>query len=321
MSAQSLVVVDGVSRYFGALCAIDNLNLQVARGEIVGFLGPNGAGKSTAMQVICGALAPSSGTVSIGGHDLFNDARAAKTQIGYLPETPPLYQDLTVDEYLDFCACLHGIDRRRQHDARHRVKKRCGVADSGARLIRNLSKGYRQRVGIAQAIIHSPPIIVLDEPTEGLDPNQMREIRSLIGELGREHSVILCTHLLPEVQSVCQRVLILHEGQLVFDQALATLDSAVDGVNGTGVQSLRVTVKHPPALDQWRKLTGVVAATTEPNQRVRVEYQANVASIEDIATQIVAAGWGLAELTPRRQTLEEVFVRLTCGQGVAEKTV
>jgi ABC-2 type transport system ATP-binding protein len=325
MSAHPLVVVDGISRYFGDLCAIDNLSIEVQRGEIIGFLGPNGAGKSTTMQIICGALAPSSGAVNIGGFDLFTEPRAAKNLIGYLPETPPLYPELTVDEYLDFTALLHGVAKAAMRDARERVKQRCAIAGSGKRLIRNLSKGYRQRVGIAQAIIHNPQVVVLDEPTEGLDPNQMREIRALIQELGREHSVILSTHLLPEVQAVCHRVLIVNEGRLVFDQSLSNIDAITEGQQQNGVaepsnKSLRVRLSRPPPLKEWQNITGVTGASLDSDQQILVEYLAEQTTIEQLSAKIVSSGWGLTELSPNRQTLEEIFVRLTCGETVEQNS-
>jgi ABC-2 type transport system ATP-binding protein len=196
----------GLHRRYGDVHAVQGLDFQVRRGEVLGFLGPNGAGKTTTMQMICGVLAPSEGTVRIGGVDLLEDPVAAKRQLGYLPEQPPLYRELTVDEYLRYCAHLHGLRNRQATTAMDEVKARCGLRDNGGRLIGNLSKGFQQRVGIAQAILHRPAVVVLDEPTVGLDPIQIREIRELMRELGNDHGVILSTHILPEVQAVCDRV-------------------------------------------------------------------------------------------------------------------
>jgi ABC-2 type transport system ATP-binding protein len=193
----SLISVNNLVRYYGNHCAVDNISFELAVGDILGFLGPNGAGKSTTMQMLSGNLAPSEGGISINGIDLLDNPKAAKAAIGYLPETPPIYKEMTVDEYLNYCAKLHRISSDAITDAVALAKTRCGLTETGQRLIANLSKGYQQRVGIAQAILHSPEVIILDEPTVGLDPNQIREIRALIAELGKEHGIILCTHILP----------------------------------------------------------------------------------------------------------------------------
>lgn len=207
-------------RDFGTYTAVREINLELKRGEVLGFLGPNGAGKTTTMRMLTGNLAPSSGSVEICGIDLLDKPRNAKIHIGYLPETPPLYQELTVNEYLRLAAKLHRVSSIKIYSALDEVKLHCGLKDTGKHLIGSLSKGYKQRVGIAQAIIHDPDVIILDEPTIGLDPNQMREILSLIRELGTKHSVILSTHILPEVESVCDRVQIIHQGKTVFNDTL-----------------------------------------------------------------------------------------------------
>lgn len=207
-------------RDFGTYTAVREINLELKRGEVLGFLGPNGAGKTTTMRMLTGNLAPSSGSVEICGIDLLDKPRNAKIHIGYLPETPPLYQELTVNEYLRLAAKLHLVSSIKIYSALDEVKLHCGLKDTGKHLIGSLSKGYKQRVGIAQAIIHDPDVIILDEPTIGLDPNQMREILSLIRELGTKHSVILSTHILPEVESVCDRVQIIHQGKTVFNDTL-----------------------------------------------------------------------------------------------------
>ncbi|MEK7839668.1 MAG: ABC transporter ATP-binding protein, partial [Pseudomonadota bacterium] len=188
MSTEILVEVEHVARDYGDRRVLRDIHFSLRRGEVLGFLGPNGAGKTTTMQILSGNLAPSEGRVRIAGHDLLDEPRAAKSALGYLAETPPLYRDLTVDEYLDYCAALNRLPRREQKPAREAAKRKCGLEEAGGRLIANLSKGYQQRVGIAQAIIHLPPVIILDEPTAGLDPIQIREIRHLVRELGKEHS-------------------------------------------------------------------------------------------------------------------------------------
>jgi ABC-2 type transport system ATP-binding protein len=212
-----------LSRRFGNHIAVRRVDLELKRGEVLGLLGPNGAGKSTTMQMLTGNLAPTSGSVQICGIDLLKNPRKAKRCIGYLPENPPLYKELTVDEYLRFAARLHNVDLSRIDFVLTEVKQRCGLSDIGKRLISALSKGYQQRVGVAQAIIHQPEIIILDEPSVGLDPNQIREIRTLIRELGKSCSVILSTHILPEVESVCDRVQIMNQGVMVFSAALTEL--------------------------------------------------------------------------------------------------
>ncbi len=217
LSAQNLC------RKYGHHTAVHNVNIQLRRGEVLGLLGPNGAGKTTTMRMLTGNLAPSVGSVEICGIDLLDKPQEAKLHLGFLPEIPPLYQDMTVDEYLLLVAYLHRISKQRAQAALDNVKQRCGLDAQGRYVIGTLSKGFQQRVGIAQAIIHNPDVIILDEPTVGLDPNQMREIRALIRELGVSSGVILSTHILSEVESVCDRVQIMHKGSVVFNQTMAEL--------------------------------------------------------------------------------------------------
>jgi ABC-2 type transport system ATP-binding protein len=224
-----LAEVTRVARHYGPIQAVKDVSFTIRRGEVLGFLGPNGAGKTTTMQILSGNLAPSSGSVRIAGHDLLENPRAAKRALGYLPEQPPLYRDLTVDEYLDYCAALHRIARPERRRAREAVKEKCGLTEVGRRLIGNLSKGFQQRVGIAQAVIHLPALVILDEPTVGLDPIQIREIRTLIRDLAapregaRGHTIVLSTHILAEVEAICRRVIIINRGRKVLDTPLADL--------------------------------------------------------------------------------------------------
>lgn len=217
LSAQNL------TRQYGEVVAVHQFDLQLRRGEVLGLLGPNGAGKSTTLRMLTGNLAPSSGSVEICGIDLLDKPLEAKAHVGFLPEIPPLYFDMTVNEYLLLAARLHRVPKEALKAALENVKQRCGLEQHSNNLIGTLSKGYQQRVGIAQAIIHNPDVIILDEPTVGLDPNQMREIRQLIRELGTTSSVILSTHILPEVENVCDRVQIMHQGGIVFDQSMIDL--------------------------------------------------------------------------------------------------
>lgn len=309
MGEQSLIEVVNLHRRYGDVHAVQGLDFRVRRGEVLGFLGPNGAGKTTTMQMICGVLAPSLGTVRIGGVDLLEDPIAAKRQLGYLPELPPLYREFTVDEYLRYCAHLHGLRKHAATKAMEEAKARCGLQDTGRRLIGNLSKGYQQRVGIAQAIVHSPAVVVLDEPTVGLDPIQIREIRELMRELGNDHGVILSTHILPEVQAVCDRVQILHEGRLVLDEDLAQLSK------NQRPRSIRVKFRRPPSRTALTGIAGVGRVETLDADTLRLHHADDESLSERIVTASVAGDWGLYELVSESRSLEEIFIELTFGEG------
>ena len=252
MERDTLVSVEHLSRDYGGMRAVDDVSFELVRGEILGFLGPNGAGKTTTMQIISGNLAPTAGRVTINGIDILDSPKAAKAHIGYLPEQPPLYRELTVDEYLMYCARLNRIPAADRQAALTAAKQRCGLIEVGRRLIDHLSKGFRQRVGIAQAIIHAPAVVILDEPTVGLDPIQIREIRGLIRELGRDHSVILSTHILPEVQSLCNRVQIINKGVMVLNDTIEGLRQRMQA------SSMVVALRRAPAIDQLRAVNGVL---------------------------------------------------------------
>jgi len=308
---EALVQVENLSRYYQNLRAINHLSFTLNAGEVLGFLGPNGAGKSTTMQVISGNLAPSEGEVSIAGHDIIEAPREAKRQIGYLPEHPPLYRDASVDEYLRYCARLHGIARQQVSAAVDRVKAQCGLQESGRRLIANLSKGYQQRVGIAQAIIHNPPVVILDEPTVGLDPIQIREIRELIRSLGSEHSVILSTHILSEVQATCDRVQIIRAGELIYNASTESLNQGHE-------VSVRVALRKAITADALTAIAGVDHAEALGDGRFRLMLDAD-ASPDALVTHAVEQQWGLYELIPEQQSLEDLFIELTQHEGVAEK--
>ncbi|MDE2090371.1 MAG: ATP-binding cassette domain-containing protein [Gammaproteobacteria bacterium] len=310
-----LVKVENLFRYYDNHCAVENLNFELHRGEILGFLGPNGAGKTTTMQILSGNLAPSAGQILINGIDILDQPKRAKACIGYLPEQPPLYADLTVDEYLEYCACLNRVPRNKHLTARSLSKERCGLKDMGSKLISNLSKGYRQRVGIAQAIIHTPAVVILDEPTVGLDPIQIREIRSLIVELGKEHGVILSTHILPEVQTVCSRVQIIHKGRLVFNDDLAGLTRRMQST------SLLLTCRQLPEQAVIRALPGVISVELLGNQQLRVHFNAGNNPAEIIAAEVIKRGWGLLELIPEHKSLEQIFVELTTTDEASGTTM
>lgn len=307
MSGESLVSVRSLHRRYGSLHAVKGVSFELGRGEVLGLLGPNGAGKTTTMQMLCGALAPSAGEILIDGEDLLESPTKTKRKIGYLPERPPLYPELSVDEYLRFCARLRRINVAEISTATERVKSRCGLGDVGRRLIANLSKGYQQRVGIAQAIIHRPAVVVLDEPTAGLDPNQIREIRALIGELGEDHGVVLSTHILPEVQAVCQRVQILCEGHIVLNERL-------DVLNRSG-GCLRAAFRRPPDVAELAGLAGLSRVERIDRERFRLFHDPGGNVAEAVAERSVAERWGLFELIPEQRALEEIFVSLTSGDG------
>ncbi len=300
---EALVQVDNLSRYYQNHRAISHLSFSLNAGEVLGFLGPNGAGKSTTMQIISGNLAPSEGEVSIGGHDIIEAPRAAKASLGYLPEHPPVYRDASVDEYLSYCGRLHRIPARELADALERAKLQCGLSDVGPRLIGNLSKGYQQRVGIAQAIIHNPPVVILDEPTVGLDPIQIREIRELIRSLGSERSVILSTHILSEVQATCDRVLIIRAGELIYTAPIESLNQGHE-------TPMRIALRNAPEITEITALEGVEHAEVLGDGRVRVFF-APATGPDALVTAAVEHGWELTELIPEQQSLEDLFIELT----------
>lgn len=303
-----LLDVENLERRDGPRVRVAGLRLQVQRGEVVGLLGLNGAGKSTTLSAIAGVLAPTRGAIRIEGVDLARDPGRAKALLGFLPEQPPLYPELTVDEFLRFAARLRRVPARAAGPAVAAVKARCGLTKVGRRLILQLSKGYRQRVGLAQAIVHDPPLVLLDEPTSGLDPAQAEEIRGLIADLGREHGVILSSHLLDEVQRVCGRVEVLHEGRHVAGFAIGAVGHPSAG------EPVRVLVAcaHPPAPEGLAALPGVAGAEPLPDGRFRLTLRRD-ADRAGLAGALVASGCGLLELTPEGPSLERQFLALTRG--------
>jgi len=313
MTENILIKVEQLTRYYGSSSAglrpaVDDISFEVRRGEVLGFLGPNGAGKSTTMRMITGNLAPSHGRIIINGIDILDKPKQAKAHIGFLPEQPPLYRELSVDEYLQFCARLNRIPREQQTAAIASCKQRCGLSEVGPRLIGNLSKGYQQRVGIAQAIIHSPAVVVLDEPTVGLDPIQIREIRHLIRELSNEHSVILSTHILPEVQATCDRVQIINQGKLVLSDSIEGL------VQRMQTSSLRLRTKNPADENRLTSVEGVVGVEVLEENCLQIKHRPEINPAAAVATVAVEQGWGLLELTPERRSLEEIFVDITTAE-------
>lgn len=325
MTDDILIKVEQLTRHYGSTsaslgttghnrpqAAVNNISFEVRRGEVLGFLGPNGAGKSTTMRMITGNLAPSHGRITINGIDILEQPKRAKAHIGFLPEQPPLYREFTVDEYLQFCARLNRIPRPQQSEAITRAKQRCGLRDVGGRLIGNLSKGYQQRVGIAQAIIHSPAVVVLDEPTVGLDPIQIREIRQLIRDLSQQHSVILSTHILPEVQATCDRVQIINQGQLVLNDSIESLTQRMQ------TSSLRMRTSAPADFDILLSVNGVHAVDTLDDGGILIQHQPDTNPAPELAQAAVKHHWDLLELTPQRRSLEEIFVDITTIEPSSE---
>ncbi len=300
-----LMQASGVSRSYASTTVVHDVSFDLLAGQILGLLGPNGAGKSTTMRMLTGELAPSAGTVRICGVDLQEQPRRAKAHLGYLPELPPLHRELTVDEYLSYCAALRGVARRDRGSAVHRARRRCGLTQHGGKPIGHLSKGYQQRVGIAQAIVHDPRVVVLDEPTVGLDPNQVREIRELVKELGQDRAVIISSHILAEVQASCTHVRILHHGRLVFGAELSRLDSEL------GAHALIARFGAPPRHHDLAGLTGVSAVQQLADHRFRLGCSVPDQTARALVQAATAGGWDLLELHPDRRSLEHVFVELT----------
>ncbi len=293
-----------LTRLYGGRAAVSDVSFHLQQGQVLGFLGPNGAGKSTTMKMLTGNLAPSAGSVKICGIDMMEHPKEAKALIGYLPEMRPLYKEFTVDEYLTIAARLHQVPSRQIRKAVDSAKERCGLTHMSKRLIENLSNGYQQRVGIAQAIIHNPMVVILDEPTVGLDPIQIRDIRALIKEIGQAHSVIVSTHILPEVEMVCDHVQIIDKGKLVFNGGIDVLKQQRIG------NKLLVGLRQPPAISQLAAIAGVTEV--EPvDQMWRVRFAEGTQPHEAIVQAAVAGQWGLYHIAPDQTSLEDVFVQLT----------
>ena len=318
-----MIQVEGLTKRYARQVAVDNISFSVGKGEIVGFLGPNGAGKTTTMRVLTCFMPPTEGKASVAGYDVYEHAMEVKRHIGYLPEAPPLYPEMEVGDYLRFVGRLKGIPSSELERRVNEVADRCAIDDVKTKLITKLSKGYRQRVGLAQAIIHNPDVLILDEPTSGLDPKQILETRELIKSLSGEHTIILSTHILPEVEAICQKVIIIDKGKLVATDTVENLTHRMHGSDAALIAISADGVSDPPAvqqrLEQVRGVSKVVArpfgdgrltfeVESLPNQNVRA----------DLARAVVQSGWDLLELKSLAYSLEEVFLELTASepQGV-----
>jgi ABC-2 type transport system ATP-binding protein len=305
------IKIENLSKRYGPQRAVDNISFEVKAGEILGFLGPNGAGKSTTMKMITGYLSVGDGTIFIGGKKLQESGDEIKRHIGYLQENNPLYLDMPVIEYLGFCAALQGVEKGLINERIRKMVSVCGLNTEKHKKIGELSKGYRQRVGLAQALIHDPEILVLDEPTTGLDPNQIVEIRKLIREIGKEKTVILSTHILPEVEATCDRILIINKGRIVADGTSETLRK-----QATGTELIKVRIEDAPAAEiqkSLQQLTNVakVELTDVTMNRFEIQSKSGLSSTRAVFKLCAEKNWVITEMIPLETRLEDVFRNLT----------
>ena len=315
-----MIRVEHLTKRYAGVTALHDVSFRVNRGEIVGFLGPNGAGKSTTMRILTGFIPASSGRVEVAGLDVFDHSLEVRRRIGYMPENNPLYEDMRVNEYLRFRAKLKGIGRARRKERIQRAMEMCGIADVRRRVIGQLSKGYRQRVGLADALLGEPDLLILDEPTIGLDPVQIRQVRQLIKDLGKEHTILISTHILPEVEMTCNRVLIIHRGKILAADTPQNLTKTM--VFGAVVQA---EVRGPPeeVRQAIRDIPGVESLTTESTSygtvRIQVQPEGGNDLREEIYEVVKRNGWVLRELSRNRTTLEDIFVQITREEDEAEE--
>lgn len=302
---EPIVRIENLSHTYGRGWAIRHINFDISKNGVLGLLGSNGAGKSTTMNIMCGVLNQTEGRVLINGIDIRQHPEEAKRNIGFLPQSAPLYLDLTVDEYLKYCAHLRKIPKRQLRTALEEAKERCGISHFSSRLLRNLSGGYRQRVGIAQAIIHKPRLVVMDEPTNGLDPNQIHEVRRLIRDIAVDRSVIFSSHILSEIQATCQDIKMIERGELIFSDTIAAFN------NYLAPRSLLLSLAVPPEVEALLRIPGIVQAESIEEGLYRLYFD-DVSGIgERVAAACALAGWRLKELTLERSSPEEVFSQLS----------
>src|SRR5580704_2266068 len=306
-----MIKVEQLTKKYSGVTAISDLSFEVGKGEIVGFLGPNGAGKSTTMRILSSFMPATSGRALIAGHDVFRDSLKARMHLGYLPESVPLYGDMRVSEYLRYRGSLKGLGGKKLRNRVNVVKELCSVKEVENKLIATLSKGYRQRVGLADALVHDPDLLILDEPTIGLDPNQIRQVRELIKSLGERHTILLSTHILSEVEATCSRVIIINRGRI---EASDTPENLVNQLRTSGL--LRLEVKSGsedpvPHLTEISGVKGVIATVEDGWQRCSIRIEAKSDLREEIFGLAVERRWVIRELSKERATLEDVFVELT----------
>ena len=311
-----MIELDNVTKNFGDFPAITDISFRVEPGEVLGFLGPNGAGKTTTMKIITGYMPPSSGTVTVAGYDIVSHSLDARRHIGYLPETVPLYTDMTVEEYLDFMGRIRGMQRSRIRSRIGEVIGLCRLEEYESSHISKLSKGFRQRVGIAQAILHEPDVLILDEPTIGIDPIQVVETRQLIKNLAGDHTVIVSTHILPEVSMLCERVIIIHEGQIVAIDAPENLSTRLRGSERIEVEMRAPMDEATRIIESLEDVTSVAAVTPEQSGvlSLHVDTVAGSDARAELASAVVGRGWDLLTLRSIGMTLEEIFLNLTTSE-------
>ena len=312
-----MIKVEGLTKRYARTVAVDNISFEVEKGQIVGFLGPNGAGKSTTMRVLTCFLPPSAGTASVAGFDVVQNPMEVKKRIGYLPETPPLYPEMEVSDYLRFAGQLKGLSKTDIGRKVDEVVGKCSLGDVRNKLIGKLSKGYRQRVGLAQAIIHNPDVLILDEPTSGLDPKQIIEIRELLKHLAGDHTIILSTHILSEVEQSCERVIIISQGKLVAIDSVANLTNRLRGSEAVAIE-VEAPSGHPVAGEvqgRLEQVSGVSRVVLRDSKNGRLSFE--VESLQgrhvrsELARTVVNSGWNLSELRSVGQSLEDIFLELT----------
>ena len=314
-----MIKVERLTKRYGPALAVKDITFEIEKGEIVGFLGPNGAGKTTTMRILTGFLPPTSGTVSVAGYDVLEEPLEVKKRIGYLPEAPPVYPEMSVEGYLDFVGRLKGIPSGEVPERVDSVVEGCALGDVRRKLISQLSKGYRQRVGLAQALIHDPDVLIFDEPTAGLDPKQIAEVRQLIHDLSGEHTIILSTHILSEVQSIASRIIIINDGKL---EASDTPENLMARMRGH--ESVLVEIDGPPEDVEERLLAveGVNSVSRKNGHGGRtswaVETSKDAAIRSELARAVVESGWGLYEVRPIGVSLEDIFLKLTASEDAAE---
>ena len=307
-----MIEVQHLTKRYGRVTAVEDVSFRVERGEILGFLGPNGAGKTTTMRILTGYMPATEGKALVAGFDVFDEPLEAKRRTGYLPETPPLYPDMTVVEYLSFVAKIKGVPSAGRTDRIRAVMDRTRISDMAHRQCGKLSKGYKQRVGLAQAIMHNPDVLILDEPTAGLDPKQIIETRQLIKELAGDHTIILSTHILPEVSQTCTRVVIINKGKVV---AIDTPENLTARLRGSETMYVQVDAASGDAGAALRRIAGVTRVVESDRRGTAIGYEIESERGQDVrrelARSVVSSGWGLLELRPMRMSLEDIFLSLT----------
>ena len=321
-----MITVKGLTKRYARTVAVDHISFEVQKGQIVGFLGPNGAGKTTTMRILTCFLPPTDGSANVAGFDVLEQPMEVKKRIGYLPETPPLYPEMEVREYLTFVGKLKGMSGPSLVSRVSEVSERCAVADVQSKLLGKLSKGYRQRVGLAQAIIHNPDVLILDEPTAGLDPKQINETRELIRSLAGDHTILLSTHILPEVEQTCEQVLIINKGKLVATDSVHNLQNRARGAESVMLEvEGRDGALDPKAIQQrLERISGVSRVIFKETRNNRSSFE--VESLKDrlirgdLARAVVEAGWNLNELRSAAMSLEEIFLQLTGTELAVEAT-